>query len=41
MPSYLNGESAEQLMLIVFTAGFCVFDLLHLDTVGDLSVWSV
>lgn len=49
MPSYLNGvwcELAEKLMLIVFTTAFLcwvffVFDLLHLDTIGDLSVCSV
>lgn len=35
MSSYLNGEFAEKLMLIVFPAGLCVFDLLHLDTIGD------
>lgn len=41
MPFYLNGEFVEKFMQIVFPAGHCVFDLLHLDAIGDLSVWSV
>lgn len=41
MPSYLNGEFKGEVMLIVFPAGLCIFDLQHLETIGDLSVWSV
>lgn len=40
MPSYLNGKFAEKFMLIVFPTNLCIFDLLHLDTVSDLSVCS-